>query len=77
MNDAPLTNLDAGVFPTHHLARLVGEEHVGGKTTLDEVAVWASDLGFLHVVAFSGKRVPFVGCAFPRLCLLRCRRVVA
>jgi len=34
-------------FLTHCLARLVGEEHVGGETTLGEVAVGASDLAFL------------------------------
>jgi len=46
MNDATLTDLKAKVLLTHCLARLVGEEHVGGKTTLGEVTVGASDSAF-------------------------------
>jgi hypothetical protein len=42
--DAKLTELDAGVVLTDLLAGLVGEEHVGGKTTLGGVGVWRSKL---------------------------------
>jgi hypothetical protein len=39
-SNARLTELDAGVVLTDLLAGLVGEEHVGGKTTLGGVGVW-------------------------------------
>ena len=40
MSDAELTELDARVVLANLLACLVGEEHVGGKTTLGGVGVW-------------------------------------
>ena len=40
MSDPKLTELDAGVVLANLLACLVGEEHVGGKTTLGGVGVW-------------------------------------
>lgn len=43
-SNAKLTELDAGVVLTDLLAGLVGEEHVGGKTTLGGVGVWRSKL---------------------------------
>ena len=40
MSDAKPTELNAGVVLANLLAGLVGEEHVGGKTTLGGVGVW-------------------------------------
>jgi hypothetical protein len=41
-SNARLTELDAGVVLADLLAGLVGEEHVGGQTTLGGVGVWRS-----------------------------------
>lgn len=40
MSSNDLTELDTGVLLADLLARLVGEEHVSGKTTLGGVGVW-------------------------------------
>lgn len=39
MSNVQLTELDAGVLLANLLALLVGEEHVGGETTLGGVGV--------------------------------------
>jgi hypothetical protein len=41
-SNAEPTEFDAGVVLTDLLTGLVGEEHVGGKTTLGGVGVWRS-----------------------------------